>query len=89
MDDCWKHNTLFSLLHETFFFEEEIDLKAGYLHVVAPDLMALVVVPDLVAHVVVALVVVALVEGQEEEEDLPVSKGVLLDVERDKQAVFS
>ena len=77
-----KLKTLFSLLHETFYFEEEIDLKAGYLHVVAPDLMALVVVPDLVA-----LVVVALVEGQEEEEDLPVSKGVLLDVERDKQTV--
>ena len=63
-----------------------INLQAGYLHVVV-----VLVVPDLVPDLVL--------EGQEEEgqeeegqeeeeEDLLVSKGVLLDVKRDKQTVF-
>ena len=63
-----------------------INLQAGYLHVVV-----VLVVPDLDLGLVVVVVVL---EGQEEEgqeeeeEDLLVSKGVLLDVKRDKQTVF-
>ena len=66
-----------------------INLQAGYLHVVV-----VLVVPDLDLVVVVVVLEGQEEEGQEEEgqeeeeEDLLVSKGVLLDVKRDKQTVF-
>ena len=54
-------------------------------------MVVVLVVPDLDLVVVVVVLEGQEEEGQEEEEeeeDLPVSKGVLLDVKRDKQTVF-
>ena len=60
-----------------------INFQAGYLHAGKPmALLVVPVVPDLVPLVIVPDV---FVEGEEQMEDLPAFKGVLLDVERDKQ----